>query len=58
MLITCKDGDKLVNVLLENGIKATVIGMITEETERIINSGNDFEEILQPDSDELYKVVK
>jgi hydrogenase expression/formation protein HypE len=58
MLITCKDGDKLVNEMLEKGIKATVIGMITKETERIIKSGNGFEEIHQPDSDELYKVVK
>jgi hydrogenase expression/formation protein HypE len=58
MLITCKDGDKLVKEMLEKGIKATVIGMITKETERIIKSGNGFEEIHQPDSDELYKVVK
>ena len=34
MIITCKDGNKLVNEMENNGIKATIIGKITNSTEK------------------------
>lgn len=58
MLITCKNGVTLVKVLKDNGVKATVIGKITEEREKIINEGKVSKEILAPECDELYKVIK
>ena len=42
----------------ENGIKATIIGMITEDCSKIIHYKKQSVEILQPDTDELYKVIK
>lgn len=57
MVMTCKDGDGLVQKLEENNIQAAVIGRVTEEPARILVDGENVEEIKQPESDELYKVI-
>ena len=57
MLITCEDGEGMVNKLVSNGIKATIIGVVTEGSTRHILDGQAAEEIQQPGSDELYRVV-
>ncbi len=57
MLITCKDGEGLVKKLEENGVKATIIGTVTEDLKKLLIVNNNAEEIKQPASDELYKAV-
>lgn len=57
MLITCGNGEALVNLLKEKGIKATVIGRVTEDSKKVIISGEVEEGILAPGPDELYKAV-
>ncbi len=57
MVIACEDGQALVEKLEENGIKASVIGKVTGGVERKLISGESIEDIEQPESDELYKVV-
>ena len=57
MIITCKDGELLVHKLKMNGIPAAIIGETTEGTEKLF-IGENTEDILQPDSDELYKVIR
>jgi hydrogenase expression/formation protein HypE len=57
MLITCENGEGLVNRLIDNGIKAAIIGVITEDSSKTLRHGQVIEEILQPGSDELYKAV-
>lgn len=58
MIITCKDGIGLVNKLIENDIKATIIGKVTSGSTKILISKYVTEEINQPQSDELYKAIK
>ncbi|MDF2524787.1 MAG: hydrogenase maturation factor, partial [Clostridiales bacterium] len=57
MLITCKDGEGLVNLLGQHNIKSTVIGHITSEKSKILVLSKGIEEINQPETDDLYKVV-
>lgn len=57
MIITCKNGNELVRELERNGIKATVIGQITEGSEKRLVFKDGVVEIGEPLSDELYKVV-
>ncbi|AEV68093.1 AIR synthase family protein [Acetivibrio clariflavus] len=57
MIITCKNGKDLVKELEENGIKATVIGQITEGNEKRLVLKDGYIDINEPLSDELYKVV-
>ena len=57
MLITCSNGRRLVEILEQAGIKAAVIGKVTEEREKLLVNKDEKELIEQPDSDELYKVV-
>lgn len=54
MLITCPDGEKMVQGLLELGITAHVIGKAHGVGVRF----SDGEIIQPPDADELYKVIK
>ncbi|NLC68947.1 MAG: AIR synthase [Clostridiaceae bacterium] len=56
MVITCSDGEGLVKELESNGIKATIIGRITGEKEKILYKGNKAAIIEQPGPDELFKV--
>lgn len=58
LLITCEDGHALADQLAGFGIKATVIGKVTKDKKKILQTGTYTEEILQPVSDELYKVIK
>ncbi len=55
MIITCRDGEELCQLLNKKGISAGVVGKITEGN-KIINSGGIEREIEQPESDELYNV--
>ncbi|NSW92236.1 MAG: AIR synthase [Firmicutes bacterium] len=57
MIITCNDGKRLVKELETNGIKATIIGEVTEGRERILYEDNKMTVIDQPGPDELFKVV-
>jgi len=57
MLITCKNGAGLLNKLHESGIKASIIGKVTAEKDKLLVMGSSIEEIEQPESDELYKVI-
>jgi hydrogenase maturation factor len=59
MLITCPNGEGLVELLECNGIKATIIGTVTaNKTERLLISRKDstIKDIEPPAADELYKV--
>ncbi len=61
MLITCKDGEGLVNLLESNNIKAAIIGKISSESsERLLISDFDgsVTNIESPGPDELYKVIQ
>jgi hydrogenase expression/formation protein HypE len=55
MVITCKDGEGLCKVLMENGIEATVVGKIIERR-KILNKDGVELEISPPEADEIYKV--
>ncbi len=55
MLITCKNGDKLVSKLKECGIHSTVIGKITK-TKGILELNGEENEIQPPEADELFKL--
>lgn len=57
MIITCTNGPALVKKINDQGIKAAIIGKITTETPKKLVAGNHSEDILQPESDELYKVI-
>ncbi|AJA47443.1 putative hydrogenase expression/formation protein [Clostridium pasteurianum DSM 525 = ATCC 6013] len=57
MLVTCKDGNKLVDLLKKNNIESVIIGNITEDKNIIIKDGKE-EEVDPPDSDELFKIMK
>jgi len=57
MLIACKDGEGLVEKLESNGIKATIIGKVTEDKKCLLVTPDGTHEIEQPGPDELYKVV-
>lgn len=54
MVIACSKGDELCGILNENGIEAKVIGKITDGG-KIIKTSKGEEEILPPESDEIYK---
>lgn len=56
MLITCSDGQKLVDLLNKNNIEAVIIGNITKENTIIIKNGKE-EDVAPPDSDELFKII-
>lgn len=57
MVITCKNGKELVKKLDAGNVKAEIIGRITKEPEIILVDGHKKENINQPDSDELYRVM-
>lgn len=57
MLICCKNGDELVNVLKKEGIPSVVIGKITKEKGIIIN-GKEQNEVEMPKCDELFKIYR
>ncbi|HPD01706.1 MAG TPA: AIR synthase, partial [Acetivibrio sp.] len=55
MMITCKNGSKLVEKLNSNGIKATIIGKVTGDGERKLVCGDKVLYIGESSTDELYK---
>lgn len=57
MIITCPDGEGLVKKFFENGVKASVIGKVTNDLRKVLMFEDSIEEIQQPQSDELYKVI-
>lgn len=57
MILSCKNGVELIKDLKSNGIEAAVIGKITKENKKVLVDGQKIMEIMQPGSDELYKVV-
>ncbi|HHW30780.1 MAG TPA: AIR synthase [Clostridiaceae bacterium] len=57
MLITCSNGQALVEELANNGISSAIIGKITKDLTKYIVKDSQLIEIGQPETDELYKVV-
>lgn len=57
MIVTCKNGNELVKELESSGIKAAIIGQITDSTEKKLVLKDGSMDIEEPLSDELYKVV-
>lgn len=55
MLITTPNGEELQRILLQNDIKASIIGRVTFGKEFILNDGDTSVKISAPESDELYK---
>lgn len=55
MVITCKNGEELCNILNQRGIKAKVVGRITDNSKIINISGKEYE-IAPPESDEIYNI--
>lgn len=53
MLITAKNGDKLIDVLKEQGIEASIIGKIVKQN-GILIEGHIEKEVLPPERDELF----
>lgn len=53
MLITTKNGDKLIDVLKEQGIEASIIGKIVKQN-GILIEGHIEKEVLPPERDELF----
>lgn len=58
MLIGCRQGNRLVEVLQEAGIPATVVGYATDNNDRIIVSGEEKRFLEPAGSDELYKIYE
>lgn len=58
MLIAAPDGEGLVKRLNTSGIAAAVIGSILDNRERILVSGNEKYDILQPGSDDLFRITE
>ncbi|MBC7959854.1 MAG: hydrogenase maturation factor, partial [Vallitaleaceae bacterium] len=56
MLMVATDGQKLVEILLAEGIQAAVIGKITEGQEKVVVQEDTRRSLEPPKSDELYKV--
>jgi hydrogenase expression/formation protein HypE len=56
MLIACRDGDKMIEALREEGVPASVIGRVEGKERILVQDGNE-KPIGPPQSDELYKVV-
>ena len=58
MLIGCKQGNRLVEVLQGAGIPAAVVGYATDNNDRIIISGEEKRFLEPAGSDELYKIYE
>lgn len=56
LVVTCKNGEELCKKFIQNGINAKVVGKIIEY-DKIVESNNKIEELMQPYSDEIYKVA-
>jgi hydrogenase expression/formation protein HypE len=56
MLICTNNGEKLIEKLASNGIKATIIGKIINEKRVIISKGKEIK-VVAPEEDEIYKLI-
>lgn len=57
MIMTCEEGTKLVNLLKDKGITASIIGKIIEKDRITIDEGDNKLLLEPPQADELFKVV-
>ncbi len=57
MLVACDNGKTYVKELEKEGIKATVIGHVTEGNDRVIITGGKRRFLTPPESDEFHKVI-
>ncbi|KEH99204.1 AIR synthase family protein [Clostridium botulinum] len=57
MVITCKNGEKLVRELQENNIPAIIVGRITKEGKKLVENNNDNIDVLPVERDELFKII-
>lgn len=58
LLIGTREPERLVQMLLQNGIHASVIGYATGETQRIIRNGEDVRYLDRPKQDEWYRFAQ
>lgn len=56
LLIVCEDGKAMCKELSDCGIRAAVIGRVTENQDKIIAVGDDVRYLNYPEGDELFKV--
>ena len=55
MLITSSEGDKVVDALQREGIKATIIGKVTKNKGILVSNGVELE-VEEPKRDELFNI--
>lgn len=58
MLIVAKDGEKLVEVLSEQGKDAVLIGKLTDNNDKILKNGEEIRYIDRPAPDEIMKIFE
>lgn len=56
LLITCKNGEKLIADLAKEGIPSAVIGTITNSNDKVIINGENKRFLDLPKTDEIYKI--
>ena len=56
MLMICEDGERLVEVLSEQGIPAVLIGKLTDNNDKILRNGEEVRYIDRPAPDEMMKI--
>lgn len=56
LLIVTNEGERLVDVLKENGINASVIGIITSDKDRVLINGDETRFLEPQRGDEIYKL--
>lgn len=54
LLMTCKDGDRLVSALEQEGIPAVVVGKITDSKDRLILNDGEVRYLDRPHEDSIY----
>jgi hydrogenase maturation factor len=57
MLITTPEPINVIQKLETSDIKATLIGKCTAQKQKVLISENHIEQILEPDADELFKII-
>lgn len=58
MLMICEDGERLVEVLSEQGIPAVLIGKLTDNNDKILRNGEEIRYIDRPAPDEMMKIFE
>lgn len=56
MLITCSNGKKLIEILKENGIDATIVGNITNKDRVIVEENKEYVAVAS-ERDELFRII-